>query len=465
MSSINSLLHVGASGLRAATMGVNVTSQNAMNAATPGYSRRAVLQNPVPGPPDGGGGVEAKGPQRIVDRFLEKRMLGATGASAEASARRDLSEVANFALSEGAGAIGSALDGLESALRASSASPGDRGKRSAVLAQASSLGIAFRGASLQITNARKEADHRIEESVAQVNRLSSEIDRLQREMRKAEVTGVEASDLRDQRDARIRELARLVPATVHEGLNGSVSVLLAGGRSLVSSEGNVGELSTTVDATSGNVVVRMRSAGGDDDVTAELETGTIGGLIHARDGVLEDAQNDLDELAFDVAGALNAAHAAGFGLDGGSGRNLFSVSATPAGAAASLTLDPSMVNAPEALAAALDPSLVPGDNRGLLAVIDVFSTPVATGGTETPNGALASLVSRTGTSIERADADVAYADANLTQVSTLRDAVSGTSSDDEMVALMSYQRAYEASLRVVQAADDMLSQLVQLGQR
>jgi flagellar hook-associated protein FlgK len=32
-----------------------------------------------------------------------------------------------------------------------------------------------------------------------------------------------------------------------------------------------------------------------------------------------------------------------------------------------------------------------------------------------------------------------------------------------MVALMSYQRAYEASLRVVQAADDMLARLIDLG--
>jgi flagellar hook-associated protein FlgK len=71
--------------------------------------------------------VNAKGPQRIVDRFLEKRLLGATSASAEANARRSLSEVANFALSEGAGAIGTALDGLESSLREVATSPGDRG--------------------------------------------------------------------------------------------------------------------------------------------------------------------------------------------------------------------------------------------------------------------------------------------------------------------------------------------------
>jgi flagellar hook-associated protein 1 FlgK len=463
MSTIQSLLHVGASGLRAATLGVNVTSQNATNATTPGYSRRAVIQNPVPGPPDGGGGVNAKGPQRIVDRFLEKRLLGATSASAEANARRSLSEVANFALSEGAGAIGTALDGLESSLREVATSPGDRGRRSAAIAQASTLAVAFSGAANQLSNARSEADHRIQDSVGQVNRLSAEIDRLQREIRKSEVDGVEASDLRDQRDARIRELSNLVPTSVHEGPNGSLAVLLGGGHALVHAEGGTSAMSAATDPATGHVVVRMRSAGLDDDVTGTLDSGSIAGFLHARDGVLADAQTDLDELAFEVANALNAVHVAGFGLDGASGRNLFSVPLTSAGAAASLRVDPAVLNAPEALGAAQDPSLVPGDNRGLLALIDVFSTAVAAGGTETPNGALASLVGRTGVSVERADADVGYAEATFSQVSTLRDAVSGTSSDDEMVALMSYQRAYEASLRVVQAADDMLARLIDLG--
>jgi len=35
--------------------------------------------------------------------------------------------------------------------------------------------------------------------------------------------------------------------------------------------------------------------------------------------------------------------------------------------------------------------------------------------------------------------------------------------DEEMIALSRYQRGYQASLRVVQAADTMLQELVNLG--
>ncbi|MBN8616906.1 MAG: hypothetical protein J0L92_40360, partial [Deltaproteobacteria bacterium] len=84
---VQSLLHVGASGMRAATLGVNVAAQNATNVATEGYSRRSVRQEPLPGPPSGGRGVRTEGPVRTVDRFVERRLLGATSAHAEAGAR------------------------------------------------------------------------------------------------------------------------------------------------------------------------------------------------------------------------------------------------------------------------------------------------------------------------------------------------------------------------------------------
>jgi len=46
------------------------------------------------------------------------------------------------------------------------------------------------------------------------------------------------------------------------------------------------------------------------------------------------------------------------------------------------------------------------------------------------------------------------------QATALRSSISGVSSDDEMVALTQFQRAYDASAKVVQAADQMLQTLI-----
>lgn len=465
MPTISALLHVGASGLRAATFGVNVSSQNAMNAATPGYSRRTIAQAPFPGPPEGGNGVTTKGPMRIVDRFLDRRLLGATSRESEASARHQLTEVLDLTLAEGTASIGSALDAFETALRDVSASPADRGLRRIVLDSAGSVAQAFRQAGQSIVDAREEADRRITDGVGEVNRLTTEIDRLQREIRRSEVTGTEASDLRDQRDQHVRELSELVPVDVLDGRDGTVTVLLNGSLALVNADGGTGKLTAAASTADGHMHVYRATAGRIEDVTGLLTGGRLGGQIAGRDGALLDAQTALDALAFDVATAWNSVHQAGVGLDGVSGRALFSTPATATDAARLLAVDPAVLGNPDAVAAALDPALVPGDNRNALALVAVAGQPIASGGTRTASAALADVMAVAGSAVRDAQAATEEWGAHKSQIATLRESVSGTSSDDEMVALMSYQRAYEASLRVVQVADDMLSQLVQLGRR
>jgi flagellar hook-associated protein 1 FlgK len=54
-------------------------------------------------------------------------------------------------------------------------------------------------------------------------------------------------------------------------------------------------------------------------------------------------------------------------------------------------------------------------------------------------------------------------DGTVAQMDALRESVSGVSSDDEMISLMRYQRAYQASLRVVETADQMMQELLRLG--
>ena len=55
-----------------------------------------------------------------------------------------------------------------------------------------------------------------------------------------------------------------------------------------------------------------------------------------------------------------------------------------------------------------------------------------------------------------------HASASLSQVEALRDAAAGVSTDEEMMNLMKFQRAYQASLRVIETADSMLSQLLNM---
>jgi flagellar hook-associated protein 1 FlgK len=457
--SITSILHVGASGLRAATLGVNVASQNATNAATPGYSRRTLLQDPLPGPPSGGNGVATHGPLRTIDRFVERRLLGATAAHSEAEARLAALGPVDDAFAADAG-LGTALDAFQTAIDALTANPSDGPTRAAVLSSASSLAEAFQRTSQSLAQAQRDADGQIGDQVSQVNQLVSQIDTIQTQMKKAEISGEEASDLRDQRDQRIRELAKLVPVTTVPGPQGAVSVLLDGGVSLVAAEGGSTPLGTQVDATTGMTRITRISAGAAEDVTSRIASGSIGGLVAARDQKIPAAQTRLDQLAFDVAGAYNAVHTAGYGTDGGTGRALFSTTATATDAAANFAVSSDVDGHPERVAAATDPTLTTGDNRNALALQQLANASIASSGTESATQALAGLVASAGQSVQDAQRDADVLGAAESQASALRASVSGVNTDDEMVALTQFQRAYDASLKVVQAADQMFQDLI-----
>jgi flagellar hook-associated protein 1 FlgK len=64
--------------------------------------------------------------------------------------------------------------------------------------------------------------------------------------------------------------------------------------------------------------------------------------------------------------------------------------------------------------------------------------------------------------VQTANQAETFASGALEQVSALRDSVSGVSSDEEMVAMMRYQRTYEASLQIIKVADEMMGELLNL---
>jgi flagellar hook-associated protein 1 FlgK len=252
-----------------------------------------------------------------------------------------------------------------------------------------------------------------------------------------------------------------LPITQIDGERGSVSILLDGGTALVRAEGGTSPLGTSTDPTTGLVRVTRNVSGLDEDITARLRGGSIGGLLAARDGALADALSDLDQLAFDVAGAYSAAHSAGFGLDGVAGRRLFEAGATATGAALAFVVSTDVAGQPDRLAAASDPTLVAGDNRNALALTALSSTRFTTSG-RTASEALSDLVASVGRAVDGADRDATLLESARSQAWSVRESISGVNSDDEMIALTQYQRAYEASLKVVQTADEMLQELLQM---
>lgn len=454
MSGVFNVLGAGTRGMLGSQLSASMTAQNAANVATEGYARRAPTDTLE------GALLGRAHYQRVIDPFLERRMLGALSTHGEASAAHRALAHLDTAFAEGEASLGSALDTFLASTKNLSSRPNDTATRDELLASAAALAQSFADTATQLSAARSDINGRITHAVDEVNQRLKHIGALGAQIAQAEIHGQEASDLRDQRDLLLREVAERVPITVLEGERGALTVTLAGSQALVSPDGRVNELSVRADAN-GDVRIYKTAAGEAVDVTRLVSSGSIGGHIKARDGALTDAQNRLDQLAFDVANAYNAVHSAGVGLDGASGRNLFEPPAEVAGAARNMRLSEDVAGHPERIAAALDPASLPSDNRNALSLSDLSSAGFALGGM-TVTEALASLVGSSGMAVQSAARAEAFASGALSQVQALHDSVSGVSSDEEMVALMRYQRAYEASLKVIQVADEMLGELMNL---
>jgi flagellar hook-associated protein 1 len=458
---LSGILTAGANGLAAASHGTQVTSQNITNATTEGYTRRVAQFEPIP--LDQGGGVRSRGSNRVQDAFLERRGLSARAGDGEASARTETLSVFDAVFNEQQGSLGGALDAFDSAISDFAANPNSRANRQAILSKAEDLSRAFNASSSALETARIDSNGRISDAVRQVNSRLDQIGELGTQIVAAHINGNEAGDLEDKRDQLIREVGEQIPVQVIPDKYGAITLQLAGQRTLVGPDASVHHLVAIPDSTSGDLRISRETAGQLEDITSMIRSGRIGGTIAARDGALATAQAQLDQLASDVATAYNTQHALGYGADGANGRNLFAAPpAGVAGSASQFAVSGDVAGQPDLIAGAQDPLNLPSDNRNAIALLHVRDQNIALGGTGTAQQAFSALVADAGTASQSAVHQASQASAVLAQIDNLRASTSGVSSDEEMVQLMKFQRAYQASLRVIETADSMLNDLLNL---
>jgi flagellar hook-associated protein 1 FlgK len=457
---LSSVLTTGVNGLNAASHGTAVASQNVSNAATPGYTRRVTNQQAIP--LQYGGGVSSQASTRVQDAYLQRRSLVALAYSGDTAARADTLSVIDTTFGDTPGSLGQALASFQSSVADLSTNASDTAARQTFLASASQLTQAFNRASADLSTARVDANGRISQAVAAVDGKLDAIAKLGGQIVLAKAQGQEYGDLADRRDQLVRDVASALPVSTSEDPTGAMTLTFSGSRTLVSPDGTVHPLQASLDTTTGDVHIFRTTSGAQEDVTSMITGGTIGGSVAARDGALADARSSLDQLASDVTGAYNLVHRAGVGLDGVTGRNLFTPLASVSGAAASMSVSSDVAGQPRNVGAALAPGSLPGDNRNALALAGLASQPFASAGTATADAAYGALVASGGTALRQALDQQGQAQTAQTQLDNLRSSVSGVSTDDEMVSLMQYQRSYQASMRVVETADAMLGELLNM---
>lgn len=460
MSGLFGSLSSAARALDAQRFGLDVVGQNMANVNTVGYTRREVDLAEVPPyePRSAGGGVEVAGVRAVRDMLLERRFQQELPVAERYGAIADALGIVETALGKPGGSIDAKLTGFFDAFAGLAAEPTSATARQQVVIAGESLASSFQDMAERLDVAVRDTNTRILGGVDEANALIERIARLNTSIAGATGSGADAQHLRDEQGEAVRKLATLVNVGVMARQDGGVDVTIGPGRALVIGE-NAYSIATVQVPPSGLADLTLNGV----SITGDVTGGRIGGLLHVRDTLVPQYENDLDRLAYGVVSEVNMLHDAGYTLAGMDAPPFFVPLATAAGAARAIAVDATV---------ALDPSLVAsagiasgGDNQTARGIAALRDARVMSGGTATFHDSWGRLIYRAGTDTASAKSEQGSRDEIVRQLEGLRDATSGVSLDEEALMMLKFQRAYEANARfftTVNGAIDTLMNMLHL---
>jgi flagellar hook-associated protein 1 FlgK len=424
-------LQTALTGLMAYQDAIDNTGQNIANAQTPGYTRQRVLLETMPpisvpaiSPTDGSGAIVGTGVgvetiTRVRNAYLEGQSRSAATALGAASTTVEFAEQVQNDLHEpGASGLAGQLSAFWSAWNALANAPTSVAARENVISAGKQVAETLNGLSTQITKMMGEASTRyatLTGENGEVEADAKQLATLNEGIRLAKQAGYEPNELLDQREALVGKLSKLAQTTVTEGEDGMITVrfgtaskpLVEGTRvrwPQTLTEGSGGELGT---------LLSLSSAGG-----------PLGQLRGALNGVAEALAKTVN--------ANQPEHA------------FFSYTAENAAATIAVAESAEQIQTGAAGQ--------PGANEHALAIAGLRGGEA--------DSLYEGFVSRVGREVQTAKLQEANAEATKEAVAAQWQATSGVSVDEEMTNLITFQRGYEASARVMTAMDEMINTLI-----
>jgi flagellar hook-associated protein 1 len=474
MSGLFGSLANGVKALTAHSRSIETAGRNLANVNNAGYARQRVVYG------DRGTvktelgaqslGIEAKSIQQLRDMLLDRQVVREKSIKSSFEAEQAAYQKAQAALGQsidragessstgfsgnGSG-IAESLSEFFNSFQSLAARPTDPGQRETLIQNAGILTDRIRITDTRLNQLQSDLTSQASNDVDDANRILTSIANLNAEIGRFEIAQPGgAVDLRDQRQSLLEELATKMnfETAVDPSGSGQIQVIARDASNnpivLVDKASVTGPLSL-----SGSTL-----SGGSPSTALVVSGGSISGTITARDGAVQKLRDDLDALSKQLVVSVNAA----YDPTNSTGKFFNPANIT----AATISIDGALT---AANLKATDTGGAAGDNAIAKAVADLASTSFST--TATPADAIdgtysqhfARMVSQLGQSLASTNLKV-QDQTNIEQlVRTQRDAVSGVSMDEEMSDLMKYQRAFQASSRVIQVISELLENVVNLG--
>jgi flagellar hook-associated protein 1 len=455
--------------LNAQSQGVYTAGRNLANVNNPAYARqrvvlgdRGTVQTPLGAQSLG---LEALALQNIRDGLLDTQVIRETASlhsvemQADAFAKAQLalgqqvqSQDSSFiegATNSTAQGLGEALDNFFNAFSSLASSPRSAAERQVLYQRAATLINGLNTADGRLDALQGDLTSQVGVDVNRVNELLSTLRNLNEQIGRFEVGQPgSALDLRDQRQARLEELStylNIEVETVPEA-NGQIRILAR------DAADNPITLLDSAKAFSDLTFDGTNISGGRPATVLALSGGRLHGNLAARDGIVADLRTGLDQLSAQLVTAVNTTY-----NPGGAATDFFDATGTTA---ATIAFDSTLTQENIRTTATADA----GANEIALAIAGLATTTFSTGAGAQFNGTFGAhyrgIVSTIGNATSSAQGRLEDQTILHRAIMGRRESVSGVSIDEEITDLTKYQRAFEASARMMRVIDELLEIVV-----
>jgi len=452
-------LEIGKRALMGHQVNLQTVGHNIANVDTPGYSRQVVrISSSAPeitvnGPI--GTGVTVDDIYQVRDLFLGQQFRQAQKDLGQWLYKdKSLKQIESIFSEPADNSLNAALDQFWNNWSALSNDSENSGYRSSVLASATQLINSLKQLATGLEEQQRATDRDLSAMTADVNQKTAAIASLNQDIKRIELGGSTANDLRDMRDRTIDELSKLVDVNVNQKTDGTATVYMG---SMLLVDGN----------TSFNVGVSAERDG--DKITHELVwegskyqlkniNGEISGLVQTRDEIIPRYLSQLNDLAGTIVEQVNAIHSAGYGLDGTTGVNFFDADFTDA---ADLRINNEILLDHNKIAASTSSNAddrANGEAAALMAALR--SGMVMSNNTSTINQFYQSVVGGLGVEAKESTSFSSNFELIANQIDNQRQSVQGVSLDEEMTNLIKSQHAFDAASRVITVMDEALDTVI-----
>lgn len=465
MSGLFSSLNSSSMALNAHSRAIETSGKNLANVNNPNYSRQRVVYGDrgTVETPDGveSLGLEVLSVRQLRDVLLDRQLMREIGLSGSLDAMRDTLQRTQAGLGQSidgsadvsaagsaSGGLSGAIDSFFNAFQNLAARPTDVGARQTLLQKAAILTDTLRETDTRLAQVQSDIDVQVDAGVSSANTLLTTISELNAQISRLEVSQAGAAiDLRDQRQARLEELAAILPINVTDTGGGNIQVAAKD-----ASDADI-VLVTGPTVTGAVAFTGTGLTGGTPATALALSAGSIQGALQARDGAVQTLRDNLDLLAEQLVTSVNAA----YNPTSTVGANFFAAASLTAG---TIALEGGLT----AASLVTGNSGAAGDNTIALAVAALASQAFSTGSGDLIDGTFGQFYTRSVSDLGQTLATTTARASDQENIQRLvrnqRDTVSGVSLDEELADLVRYQRAFQASSRVFSIVDELLDTVV-----